>query len=99
MLSLETVYKEEIRMPTRKEVYDAIDSERDYQDKTWPRSTDLSVLGEVTLVRQYIRKFEDEYQADNDEPGREVPAECMNVLRKMATLLVRAMENHGAPLR
>ena len=86
-------------MATRKEVYNAIDSERDYQEKTWPRSKDLSVLGEITLVRQYMRQFEDHYQESNDEPGREVPQACMDDLRKMATILIRAMENNGAPFR
>ena len=86
-------------MPTREEVYKAIDSERDYQDKTWPRSKDLSVLGEMTLVRQYIRQFEDHYQEDDDAPGWDVPPACMDDLRKITTILVRAMENNGAPLR
>ena len=86
-------------MATRKQVYNAIDSERDYQEKTWPRSKGLSVLGEITLVRQYMRQFEDHYQEDNDAPEREVPQACMDDLRKITTILVRAMENNGAPFR
>jgi len=86
-------------MPTRDEVFETINDERVYQDKTWPRSTDLSVLGEITLVRQYMRQFEDHYQEDDNAPGHDVPPACMDDLRKMATILVRAMEHNGAPLR
>lgn len=86
-------------MPTRQEVFDAINAERDYQLKRWPRSTALSTTGEITLLRDYIRTFDKHYQEAEDAPGSDVPAECLNDLRKMATILVRAMENHGAPKR
>ena len=83
-------------IPTIKEFFEAIETERDYQKGTWPRSTALSVLGEVTLLRDYIRQFDRNYQENNDSPDYDVPFKCLHGLRKMAAILVRAMENSEA---
>ena len=80
-------------------VFDAIKSERDYQKQSWPNSRKLSVTGEITLLRQYLRQFENHYQSEDDAPGLDVPDSCLHDLRKMAAILTRAMENHGAPKR
>jgi len=86
-------------MPTRQEVFDVVDSEREFQEQLWPRSTNLSVTGEMTLLRDYVRAFDKHYQEEDDAPDSDVPEKCLHDLRKMAAILVRAMENHGAPHR
>lgn len=83
----------------REDAYRAIDSERAYQDLLWPNSKKISVLGDVTLVREYLRKFDKAYQEQSDAPGFDVPAECFHIIRKMAALLVRAMEKGMSPMR
>jgi hypothetical protein len=82
-------------MPEIDKVFDAIRSERVFQEKMWPKSTALSVAGEMTLLRDYIRQFDKHYQEDNDGP-HDVPPKCLHDLRKMAAILVRAMENSEA---
>lgn len=83
----------------RREVYKAIDGEREYQDKVWPRSKGLSTIGEFVLLRKYIRDFEDHYALEKDDPVLGMPFTCLHDLRKMATILVRAMENNGVVFR
>jgi hypothetical protein len=83
---------------TRQDVYKAIDTERDYQGKNW-QSGNLSVAGEITLLRYYLRQFEDHYQQEDDDLRLRVPITCMDDVRKMAGILVRCMENHIAPER
>lgn len=86
-------------MPRINYVFDAIESERDYQKKTWPNSKALPVLGEMTLLREYMRQFDKHYQESDDGPEHGVPELCLHDLRKMAAILVRAMENSAAPGR
>ena len=83
-------------MALRDEVFKVINEERAYQQKVWPRSEALSTTGEITLVRSYLRDFEVVYQKENDDPNSDVPLECLHIVRKMAAILVRCMENHGA---
>lgn len=83
---------------TRQDVYKAIDTERDYQSKNW-QSEILSVVGEITLLRYYLRQFEDHYQQEDDEIRLRVPITCMDDVRKMAAILVRCMEHSIAPER
>ena len=85
-------------MPTIDEVFNVIKSEREFQKKLWPRSATLSVAGEMILVRDYIRQFDKHYQEDNDGP-HDVPPKCLHDLRKIAAILVRAMENSAAVRR
>jgi hypothetical protein len=89
-------------MPTRQEAYEAIDSERDYQDSLREdrvagthnaRFTEvvLPLPGELTCIRTYLRKAEDSY---TNNPG-EAPQETMEIIRKIAGMCVRTMEHHG----
>lgn len=80
-------------MPTRQEVYTAIDSERDYQDNL-SRNTikEQTPLEQLTLIRRIIRDAEDCWY---DNPGQ-IP---MDYMRKIAAVAVRSMEEHEAPLR
>jgi hypothetical protein len=81
-------------MATRDEVFKVIEEERMYQGRKWPRSEFLSTTGEITLIRSYLRKFDDAYQKENDDPNADVPLECLHIIRKMAAILVRNMEHH-----
>ena len=84
-----------MKKSTRQDVYEAIDTERHYQGRNW-QSESLSVVGEITLLRYYLRQFEDHYQQEDDDLRIRVPMACMDDVRKMAAILVRCMENHGA---
>jgi len=77
----------------RKDVYAIIDSERDYQETEWPRSTALPVPGEVILMEDYIRQFKQEYQKDDDAPNESAPLAALHTLRKIVAIGVRALEN------
>lgn len=86
-------------MDSRLKVYKAIDSERDYQTKEWPNSQNLSTSGEIILLQRYTNAFLKHYAEAEDAPGFDTPMECLNDIRKMAAILVRCMENHGALFR
>lgn len=77
----------------RQDVFDLIDSEREYQEREWPRSQALPTPGEMALVRTYIRKFEDRYQMDDDAPTESAPIGALHVVRKIAAIAIRALEN------
>ena len=95
-------------MATRKEVYEAIDSERDYQEALWGDSLsnertpdpdkgenggDRS-LDEFTL---YISGYtNDLVNLGSHYVGAE---QQLDVVRKIAGLAVACMEQHGAPKR
>ena len=77
----------------RKDVFDLIESERAYQEREWPGSQALPVTGEVLLIQSYLRKFVDAYQEDDDAPNESAPLGALKVMRKIATIAVRALEN------
>ena len=84
-------------MSTREEVYAAIDGERNYQDETWPEpesSTHLSLGEEILLIREYVERAQREWTG---LPGN--PPEALAMVRKIAGIAVRCLENHGAPER
>jgi len=78
---------------------EAIAEEREYQDKKWPNSKKLSVTGEIILLEEYLNKFRKNYQENDNEKDIDVPEICLHDLRKMATILVRAMVNGGVKYR
>ena len=86
---------------SRKEVYKRIDEERDYQDSfvdDMVEASDgmsMSVGEEILLIEEYAAKARTEWTNDFDQP--EVSA--LHMLRKIAGICVRCMENHGAPKR
>lgn len=79
------------RMISRANVYRIIDTERVYQEEF--NSRVLSVGEELTLLQCYISKAFNEYADTLNVPSE--PA-TMDVVRKIAGICVRAMENHGA---
>ena len=87
----------------RAEVYAAIDSERDYQTHAWRENAGLSATEPVRTVAEELLMLE-EYTAKARAAWTAAPraievAATTDILRKCAAICVRAMENHGAPLR
>ncbi len=79
-------------MITRQEVYEAIDTERDYQDKQWNGHTH-EVGAYLTLLRTYLREAEESWsRSDGDRAA-------LHSIRKIAAIAVHTMEEHGAPIR
>lgn len=88
-----------MRVP-RKEVYKAIDTERDYQDLIWRLADDPSFVNELTigefvlLVEEYAAKARNVW---TNQPKPEL--ETLEFMRKIAGITVNCMEQHGAPKR
>lgn len=78
---------------TRFEVYEAINTERAYQDKKWG-AAGVSSIDEFSL---YIAG----YTADlvKETSHNLTGTEALNIIRKIAALGVACMEHHGAPKR
>lgn len=83
----------------RQYAYEAIEGERVYQDEVWPNSKKLPTIGEVALMRVYLRKLENHYAEYDDGDQIDVPEICLHDLRKIAAIAVRAMENGGVRYR
>jgi hypothetical protein len=88
-------------MASRGQAYNAIDSERDYQDSKWGHASSSGKPGngERTLDEFILYIFG--YSQKAVEVGSTVaqPTPKLEVIRKVAGLCVAAMEQHGAPLR
>lgn len=79
---------------TREEAYKLIDTERDYQDRTWPENEERQRPEHaLTLIRIYLRKAEDAWNNTKDD----MPT--MDVIRKIGGIAVRSIEHNGAPPR
>jgi aminoglycoside N3'-acetyltransferase len=72
-------------MPSREEVYNAIDTERAYQERAYPEAP---TIGQAL---EQIEKFHERAWGTNEKR--------LDNIRKIAGIAVRAMENHGAPHR
>jgi hypothetical protein len=88
---------------TRAEVYAAIDSERDYQTRVWRENAGLDATQPVRTVAEELLMLEDYVQrartAWTNAPRATEVEITTDILRKCAGIAVRAMENHGAPVR
>ena len=88
------------RKASREQVYAAIDTERDYQDRTWrdqeiPEINNRLTIGEfILLLEEYAAKARAAWAV---EPKPEVNA--LDIMRKCAGIAVNCMEQHGAPKR
>lgn len=92
-------------MLSRKEAYEVVDSELDYQNRTWP-DDDLAPLsvdndpnpltpGEfLSLLRTYLRQAEDTWARE-----RKPNDDTMEGIRKIAGISVNAIIQHGARKR
>jgi len=86
------------------QVFYAIDSERDYQDglgidrrfvgdmQNTIEKNPLGVGGHLTLLRHYLTKTDEAWAINSD-------ASCLDVVRKVAAIAVRALEELGCPIR
>lgn len=86
---------------TRKEVYDAIDSERNYQDLRWNEGTTSS--GGVHSPEEwymYIENYVNEAKGIlSRENVQSSYPKAMDIMRKVAAMSVCAMEQNGTKLR
>jgi hypothetical protein len=89
---------------TRKEVYAAIDSERDYQDSKWPQAewdgsgikppNPLTIGEFVLLMEEYCSRARSMWSSEKKPEGL-----TLELVRKVAGIAVNCMEQHGAPVR
>lgn len=83
----------------RQEVYQVIDSERDYQEYLIKKNNwdeDKSVGAFLTILRGYLRKAEDAWLSESD---KEEDRPSLAQIRKIAAVAVATIEQHGAPKR
>lgn len=79
---------------TRKEVYEIIDGEREYQETRWVRPQhNHSATEYLVYIDHYLKKALARVSIEEGEDG------ALENLRKIAALAVAAMEEHGAPRR
>ena len=88
-------------MVDRKEVYDAIDGERNYQTARWNSETTTSdgvhsMEEWYTYIEDYTREAQ---HILSRKPKQIADAESLHIMRKIAAMAVCAMEQHGAPRR
>jgi len=85
---------------TREQVYIAIDSEREFQDFHWQNPdgsgdpNPLTVGENLLLIEEYIERARSEWSKESRPEVR-----TLNMIRKIAGIAVRCMEEHGAPHR
>jgi hypothetical protein len=88
-------------MPTREEVYKAIDSERAYQDSRWNEHT-TTTKGQHTVsewllyMQDYLTQGINQASRNPDPQATEM---CLNTIRKITAMGVCCMEQLGAPRR
>src|SRR4051812_9891121 len=86
---------------TRTEVYQAINTERDFQDSfVLPERQyyQTHTLGEfILMLNQYAAQTQQKWTHHSDKVDGY--PESLHEVRKLAAIAVRCMEQHGAPLR
>lgn len=85
-------------MIKRKEVYKAIDAEREYQDEHWgDNRLPLPPSDELRLIRIYLQKADEGWHTtpDDQSSGVKVNKADLIAMRKIAAIAVRCMENFG----
>jgi hypothetical protein len=81
----------------REDVYKLIDTERAYQDRIWqdqenPGQPNPLSIGEVVLlIEEYTAKARAQWTIE-----KKPEVDTMDIIRKIAGVTVRAMEQHGA---
>ena len=88
-------------MSTRQEVYEAIDSEREYQNSRWNEDTTTSKnKHSFEDWFTYIEDYVNEAKHTLSRIARQDSDPIANaIMRKVAAMAVCAMEEHGAPKR
>lgn len=86
---------------TRTEVYQAVNTERDFQDSfVLPdrQYYQTHTLGEfILMLNQYAAQCQQKWTHHSDKVDGY--PESLHEVRKLAAIAVRCMEQHGAPLR
>lgn len=80
-----------LKVSRYQEVYPAVDGERTYQDREFPKV--LSVGDELVLLRVYLGKAEECFKHTKGCPNE---SPTMDVVREIAGICIRCMEHHGA---
>jgi len=88
-------------MTRREEVYQAIDSERAYQDTRWYKDTTASggthtVTEWLVFVQDYLTEA---VHQSSRQPEPKASEDVLHTLRKIAAMCVACMEQNGAPPR
>ena len=90
------------RRTSRVRVYQAIDSERIFQDSfaiSDREYHETHTLGEfILMLNQYAAQAMDKWTHHKDKDGGGFP-DSLHEVRKIAAIAVRCMEQHGAPER
>lgn len=81
---------------TRENVFAVISGERDYQQRKWGPTTDDKRISSYLLYMQHHMNRAIEIAATVKDDGGE---EALAYIRKVTTLGVACMEQHGAPPR
>lgn len=89
---------------TRQMVYDALDSERDYQDSRWHVGTTPSAGQHETgafilYMEEYLARARELSSTMADGDTNENGEEALDFVRKVTALGVACMEQNGAPKR
>jgi len=80
-------------MSDRKKVYEAIDEERDYQDSLIAKGTFEKTIKTTAEEILMIGHYADKARAEWTNKYGDIPA--LEMVRKIAALCVRCMENNG----
>lgn len=78
----------------RADVYSAVDSERDYQERKWEADV-LTVGDQILLAAEYVDLARKEWAHERTT----VSSPSLHMMRKVAAIAVHCMEDHGAPTR
>lgn len=83
--------------------FEALETERDYQDRVWRENAGLdatqpvrTVAEEAYMLEAYVQKARDAWLV---APRNTEVAVTTDILRKCGGIVLRALENHGAPKR
>ena len=93
--------RESTRHASRQDVYAAIDSERDYQDKRWNAATTTSKglhsqTEWIAYMEDYLREAKHLLARTPKQDARDG---VNHIMRKVLAMGVCCMEEHGAPNR
>jgi hypothetical protein len=83
---------------TRQQVFEAINTERAYQDKKWtPETTISSGIHSIEEWIMYIEDYLDEAKHTlSREPKQICDPKALHIMRKVAAMAVACMEQNGA---
>lgn len=85
-------------MATREKVYEALDSERSYQERLWGPAHDRghSITEFLVYMRDYVEEALHTLSRESDASAN---PKALDSVRKVTALGVACMEVHGAPKR